>query len=198
MICSSWFIVFLSTSHLVLPVTPRTFYCCLLLWQRSTAASIRRPRKGRLHQLQGLSSAHGRVSSTCSWVITGRLHPSQPLVTVPLTLSCFLPVAEYQVLCIFKALQKRQVACQEGTTHRDHHCLSIEEFYNFYELQNMRWKRVGFCGCGISSSLTAVNVVMTVPGRPCSQMVRKIPCQCSQVVWEWVTIAHFCVCVPYI
>ena len=41
--------------------------------------------------------------------------------------------AEYHVMCIFKALQK-DPAPQES--------LCLEEFYNFYEMQNLQWKKV--------------------------------------------------------
>lgn len=93
-----------------------------------------------------------------------------------------LPIAEYQVLCIFKALQKGQED-KTDTTHIDHG-ISLEDFYNFYEIQNMKWRRVGTCsGCGRGACalwtwadgcfVLFCFAAMTVPGWPRSEMVCK-------------------------
>ena len=63
--------------------------------------------------------------------------------------------AEWQVMCIFKALHK--------DPHQQHQDLSLNEFYSFYEVRDLKWKQVSesmpclgcLCGavwldCGIS------------------------------------------------
>lgn len=44
--------------------------------------------------------------------------------------------ADFEVMCMFKALHK------DATHVGQHQPLSSEEFYNFYEVQDMRWKEV--------------------------------------------------------
>ena len=69
----------------------------------------------------------------------GKIHVYMyPPLTMPSVLPNLPPTAEYQVLCIFKALQNRQ----EGIADIGDH-ISLEEFYKFYELQKIKWKRVG-------------------------------------------------------
>ena len=46
----------------------------------------------------------------------------------------FVYLAEWQVMCVFKALL---VNPREDHTH-----LSREEFYDFYEIQNLKWREV--------------------------------------------------------
>ena len=44
--------------------------------------------------------------------------------------------ADFEVMCMFKALHK------DTTYIGQHQPISREEFYNFYEVQDMRWKEV--------------------------------------------------------
>ena len=45
----------------------------------------------------------------------------------------FFLIAEYQVMCIFKALQ--------GTSEPQEY-ICLKQFLNFYEVQNLNWKQV--------------------------------------------------------
>ena len=56
-----------------------------------------------------------------------------------------MSAAEWQVMCIFKALH-----IDPREQHKD---VSLEEFYSFYELRDLRWKKVSqayqWLGCSI-------------------------------------------------
>ena len=54
-----------------------------------------------------------------------------------LHLSLIILLAEFEVMCMFKALHKDSAHTQP------HQGISREEFYSFYEVQGMRWKQVG-------------------------------------------------------
>ena len=43
-------------------------------------------------------------------------------------------LAEWQVMCVFRALHKKR--------HQDHTPLSKKEFYSFYQVQNLKWRKV--------------------------------------------------------
>ena len=47
-----------------------------------------------------------------------------------------LCLAEWQIMCVFKALHKNP---QQQQQHSE---LSLTEFYNFYEVQNFKWREV--------------------------------------------------------
>ena len=46
----------------------------------------------------------------------------------------YMCLALWQVMCVFKALHKNH--------HEDHTPLSEQEFYSFYEFQNLKWREV--------------------------------------------------------
>ena len=47
---------------------------------------------------------------------------------------CNIITAEWQVMCIFKALHRDPI--------EQHKELSLEEFYSFYEVRDLKWKQV--------------------------------------------------------
>ena len=58
------------------------------------------------------------------------------IITVFLLVSLIALLAEFEVMCIFKALHKDSAHIQPRQG------ISREEFYSFYEVQGMRWKQV--------------------------------------------------------
>ena len=78
------------------------------------------------------------MTSCCSWRPTSHAFVcpiSQTVLTHSLSISLCL-VAEYVVMCVFKAMMKGRVAPLSTAK------LKIDDFYNLYDMQHLNWIQV--------------------------------------------------------